>query len=774
MENRLAKMCFLPKRERVQKLFLSLLAGTLIALPSGTHAELVFGYGTEKEFVQFSASGPRFDGGSLVANLRDGNAIYNAACPFNNSLFAFGAIPLIGCYTGSTGIVSSGDFDHDGYQDDNTYWEITSAIRAAVIEPFRDDLCKLIAAPASKLTRPLEGEFFNEGFSVFWNTRSTFMQEYDIAWYDMSYDYGTVNLEPDDAEGKRMLEECVVGQYVYQFPSLGNVDLPRNLMVRLYPFIEGYSPSTSDGRKGFKFLGSRWDEDGNYQVDPRLLHTFQWQTAKNKLVATDKLFFQIDAHQDITPTNGIDDTHFPPDGDPLFIQNIQATSYTMPPGFFQIGQTAMAKLQYFRALGVSAVSFDRSIRAFKLPIRFVETYAGYAAYGDIFPRVQGSAKTLAALKAGTGDFDKDGINNVTEFALMSDPAGSPIAVASIASTATAFTITFPTAHGRTAGEAILLEGVTPAAYNDSWTIAGVTTNTITVKSTLNPGDGSGGVMRRIVGAYPVPIVSITSTPTQFTIVARNHGKAVGDEILISGGVTNTAYKGLWVVSAVTQDTLLTDEVVQPGTITVTSNANPGPATGGIIKLAIGDATGITDITSTPTTFSMTSLGHGASVGELVLVQDAVPAGYNGLWLVAAITEDEIDPITLVVTPGTITVSSTADLGAGAGGTVQPFVPDLAQLTEADFAGETSAESYARVHTGGIITLTILKRPSAGSSITYGIETKATATTKKWSKVKFGSKWAIDQTQTDETKLVIVSDGTVPLSTLIRPVATENF
>jgi len=768
-------MCFLPKRERVQKLSLSLLTGTLIALPSVTKAEVIFGYGTEKEFIQTTASGPRFDGGNFGANLRDGNAIVSF-CPLNGSLFAFGADPLIGCNTGSTGIVSGGDINNDGVLDDNTYWEVLSVIRATTIEPFHPELCKLVAAPASPLPRPLSG--FNDlGVSVFWNTQSVFMQRYDISWYDLNRPYGDVDSLVSNSEGSQMLKECVPGQYVFQFPALGNIDLPRNILVRLYPFLEAYDSSTGDGRKGFKFLGNRWDSDGYYELDPRLLYTFSWQSPKNKLVLTDKLFFSITADQEPTPDDGVPNQFFPPDGDPVYLSNIQSTSYTLPPGFFHVGQTGTARLQYFRSLGVSAISFDSSSRAFKMPVRFVETYEGYSAYEGVYPPVTTANKTSAAkLMAATGDFDSDGLTNITEFGLMSDPAGKSLAISSISSTASTFTITVPN-HGRVAGDAILIEGAAPEAYNGAWTIASVTATTITVNSTLNPGVAvTTGTVRRLVGGYPVPIISITSTPLAFTITARNHGKSVGDEILIAGNVSKGAYKGLWTVSRVTTDQLLGDVII-PGTITVTSPINPGPATGGVVKLTMSNPTAIDDpdvpgvdgITSTATNFTIIS-EHTAEIGDIILIQGATPAGYNGLWTVTDYIASPTDAQGNILGAGAITVSSKINLGAGGGGTVQQFVPDVSPVTV--FDGEFSGETYVRVHDGGVIRITMLKRPTAGESISYGIETKATAATKKWSKIKFGSTWKI--VSEDAGQIVIESDGTVPLTTLVRPAVTQKF
>jgi len=758
----------------VQKLTFPLLAATLAGMPNLLHAEQLFLYGTDKSFIQTSASKPSFDGGRFSANFRDGNAIYNLACPFNGSLFDFGAAPRIGCFTGATGIISAGDFDGDGYQDNFTHWELTQVIDARLIEPFRPELCQLISAPISSLSslpRPLGG-FEDRGLIVTYDTRFETQRDHAVTWYDLNYPYGDVDSVANDSDGSKMLKDWVDGQYIFAFPSLGNPDVSRNYLVRLFPFVESYDASTLDGKKGFKFLGNRWDGDGYYQLDPRLSHSFSWQVPKNKLVGTDKLFFSISADEDFTPYDGIDDRFFPANGAPIKIPKNQTAGYSSPPGFFHVGQTGEVRLQYSRLRSVTSVSYDASDRIFRLPLRFIESYAGYSVYEGVYPPVANSGKKNAAkLMAATGDFDGDGLNNVTEFGLMTDPAGTTLAITAISSTPTNFTLTVPAKHGRVAGDVISIQGVTPAGYNNMWTVTSVTPTTITVNSSSNLGAATTvGSFRRVVGAYPSPIVSISSTPLSFTIQARNHGKSVGDKILISGNVSKAAYKGIWTVAEVTQDQLNGEFVVTPGTITVNAPVNAGTAFGGVVKLVSDVPSTITSITSTPTNFSITAAGHSARIGDLIQIQGASPAGYNGLWTVSAFTADVTDLFGVVTTPGTLTVTSTVNLGNGGGGTVKQFVPDLASVTE--FGAEVDGESYDRVHDGSVIRITMLKRPNTGTSISYGIETKATAATKAWSKVKFGSTWTV--AFEDASQIVIESDGSVPLTTLVRPSVTQNF
>lgn len=64
-----------------------------------------------------------------------------------------------------------------------------------------------------------------------------------------------------------------------------------------------------------------------------------------------------------------------------------------------------------------------------------------------------------------------------------------ISISAISSGATSFTVT-TSASTWTAGDAVVITGVTPSGYNDSWTIATGGTTSFTVNTTANPGTGS--------------------------------------------------------------------------------------------------------------------------------------------------------------------------------------------------------------------------------------------------------------------------------------------
>lgn len=108
------------------------------------------------------------------------------------------------------------------------------------------------------------------------------------------------------------------------------------------------------------------------------------------------------------------------------------------------------------------------------------------------------------------------------------------------SNSTDFTIT-AASHGRSPGDSIIIEGMTPSGYNGTWTVASTTTNTITVTTAANPGTGTvfGNVRQAEPGTWyngTWTIASVTST----TIV-------VTSAISLSAGADGTARNDLGAV-----------------------------------------------------------------------------------------------------------------------------------------------------------------------------------------------------------------------------------
>jgi hypothetical protein len=96
-------------------------------------------------------------------------------------------------------------------------------------------------------------------------------------------------------------------------------------------------------------------------------------------------------------------------------------------------------------------------------------------------------------------------------------------ITSLSSTGSDFTVN-ATAHGKTVGQSIVIEGASPIGYNGTWTVATVpNANSLTVTSGVNPGAGSGGTVRLATpGTWYDGTWTILSFPTAATIRVTNN------------------------------------------------------------------------------------------------------------------------------------------------------------------------------------------------------------------------------------------------------------
>lgn len=120
---------------------------------------------------------------------------------------------------------------------------------------------------------------------------------------------------------------------------------------------------------------------------------------------------------------------------------------------------------------------------------------GYPIAYDIDSIVdQGGNTALVTITPEPGD---DHHYLVGDEIIIENAVRTRIALTGLTSTATEFTGTTVSAHGFTAGDTIVIEGVTPSAYNATWTVATTpTSTTFTVTTAINPGAGTGGNVRQ--------------------------------------------------------------------------------------------------------------------------------------------------------------------------------------------------------------------------------------------------------------------------------------
>ena len=207
------------------------------------------------------------------------------------------------------------------------------------------------------------------------------------------------------AAQKQMNEELVTGRYVFAFPSKQNpTSVPVNLPVTIVQNLEAFG-SNPRSKKGFRFTSGKFDQ-GFYQMDPRSISTVTWTgNDATNIVPGDQLYFSI-----LNPAQ--DRLTFPPTVPqaPVLLTSPAVQSYTLPPNFFQVGDEGVIELRHQRTLAVTPITYDRSRREFRMPVKFIDTYPGYAQRA--FPL--GTAGDISA----NGDFDRDGMLNIDEYAFQ--------------------------------------------------------------------------------------------------------------------------------------------------------------------------------------------------------------------------------------------------------------------------------------------------------------------------------------------------------------------
>jgi phage tail sheath protein FI len=175
----------------------------------------------------------------------------------------------------------------------------------------------------------------------------------------------------------------------------------------------------------------------------------------------------------------------------------------------------------------------------------------------------------------------------------------------------------------TAGQSVTINGVTPTAYNGTWTVqTGTTSTNLIINTTSNPG--------AITVAGTVGITGVVTLTT-----SAAHNLKVGQTVVIAGTAASaqtltTAYNGTYVVTAVPTTTTFTysnpavpvSPITTAGTVTTQSSTtelrlsakNPGAWTNGLYY----DITSSTSSTSYPGKyFNLAIYSGGTSAGYIV-------------------------------------------------------------------------------------------------------------------------------------------------------------
>lgn len=383
-----------------------------------------------KEWKMVGPQQSEYQGGTWFVRVFDGNA-FILGCAANNG-FVY-TPPNITCPSGTTGLVTQGDFDGDGVRDIGRYFSVSQPIPARSIEPFQTGLVSLYSGPPSDLPRPLGG--FN------WVDNST------VIFYDLINDpVNGVGYELTDYESTRFYradelerhrDEIVPGSYIFRFPALGSNELnpagffmnaAHREMVEAVPGPGGTGVVSGGISVGNDFRltnDDRWFQ-GVMEFDPRIVFDFQWEGFNAQtFLAGDRVFFSVRDRETrkifFPPIPNENPPLPPPLGNPELPQLIGSsnlgipTGYELGPDFFQPNPDTplMVELEFVREQPVGD-TVDRSVRVYRWDIDLIDTYEG-------FSRVAFPAGTPGLLLEASADYDGDGYTNLEEFGLQTDP-----------------------------------------------------------------------------------------------------------------------------------------------------------------------------------------------------------------------------------------------------------------------------------------------------------------------------------------------------------------
>jgi hypothetical protein len=382
-----------------------------------------------KVFKMIGPNDSEYQGGELFVRVFDGNAS-TLGCAANFSEFY--TSPNILCPSGTTGLVTQGDFDGDGVRDVGVYVSVSQPVPARSIQPFLTEAVELFSAPPSALPRPIGG------FS--WTDNST------VIFYDLINDpVNGVGYELTDFESTRTYlptelerhrQEIVPGTYIFKFPALGSSEEnPANFfmsathreMVEAVPGPGGRNVDSGgiDVGNDFRVINDdRWN-NGVMELDPRIVFNFKWEGFNaSTFSGNDRLFFSVRdraTRKIVFPPIPVAD---PPNPElPQLIGSSDLgipTGYDLGPDFFGPNQEFSVEVEFVRNSGVGS-ALDRSTRLYQWDIDLIDTYPGFVT--EVF-----TPGTIDELIEPDADFDGDGYTNLEEFGLQTsptDPASIP-------------------------------------------------------------------------------------------------------------------------------------------------------------------------------------------------------------------------------------------------------------------------------------------------------------------------------------------------------------
>ena len=209
-------------------------------------------------------------------------------------------------------------------------------------------------------------------------------------------------------------------------------------------------------------------------------------------------------------------------------------------------------------------------------------------------------------------------------------AGTPSSVTEISLNGTTATVRVPD-NGYANGQTVAISGAVPSNYDGNFVISNVTQDTFQITISGSPAAATGTIVCQPYGISPSGNSVIVWLP--------NNGLAVGNNVLMSGAVQETALNGVFAVTAATANTFsftLAGASLDAADTAITAQR---------IDVAISSIT-YSGNTATVTTATANSYGNGA----LVRIVGANVATFNGDFLITVLNSTQFQ-YTMSTTPG---------------------------------------------------------------------------------------------------------------------------
>lgn len=398
------------------KKLLSILALSM-PIASVSQAALTINVSVNRNFLMTEPKTAEFINGTTSIRMFDGFYTYWTDCELaaaptgaTEYIDPITLNPLPDCPKGTTGLILRGDVNKDGIFDSRTWWSIATVESASYLEAFLPEQIVLSAAPPSKLKRPFN-DFTDDSLGLYYDNVAQEIVEYNISNYLYNANYTNY---------KEHSETWVPGVYQFTVPvrkqnqTDPQLTGPATMTVTNMIEANGYRK----GMKGFGLVTKQWNGDA-MEMDPRLISVMQWEgvTTANTY-RSDEVSFGIydDAGALVYPSwRGR-----------FKMPSAYTTSFRMLPNAFAKGTTGLCELYFDRAVVTSGIANDNSDRSFVWNIHFIDSYIGHQSYE--YPYLNTEAAVTGVKAAGkpsslilpAGDYDGDGLSNLTEYAFTQD------------------------------------------------------------------------------------------------------------------------------------------------------------------------------------------------------------------------------------------------------------------------------------------------------------------------------------------------------------------